>query len=648
MATKIATTVITANTVPGSQKLEIEGFGTPTLAIVSCVADDGGGPAFGFGATDGVRQRGISANSTTGNSAESVLATSRASNFSLLFCIDNSGNPVFEGTFVGWSENGITVAWSNPPPPPGTKINLQLFSGMQAYVDHMKSPNIKNIPTNYGSASFTPKGILLFGAGSVFDGDAVFTDSRLCFGAVDYALHNFATLAILKAGDSGDAATIGKTGFSNTRCLLNDTALFGGSSVEITAFTSSGFTAVTRGVNGTGYAGYILFSEELFSKEITSPIETGLIKEKIPNCSPLGGFILEGRSQAVGIFSTAADAAISLFAKDTLATTGLSQRVGSEDSQAFKSQADSLQVFSSDGSLLIRGDLLATVNQELAIDYTTVAATEAYKWLILSFARPVGHFRKICNTCRTFLGLTAVYPNAPDLGQSTYVEILFQNSTQRGVAGRFGTSGSIRVKLIGAIEAGDKALLEQADALYLQFLNQTSGIVAFRPATVMRLGQIDGVYEVDVDIPFLAQEDISKPSSAWATGLETTYDVASIIRTRFATLFPTVGVIYDNQPVEAPLEDTWIHVQVLPGTAQQVQLNTRRIQGRVNFGVFTPIERGDLDILVILDEIADQFRNVSISGVVFRTPSIVASRRDRGYWRMDLSCPYYFEEITSV
>ena len=643
-----------ASTIPNStQKFEIPGFGTPTLAIFTVVASDSS-ESFGFGCTNGTVHRAF-ATASIAQSAEALDTATRATSSACITVIDTSGSPLFEGAFLQWSSNGIEIQWGNPPPLPNTRIHVQLHKGVEATIGSTKLATSKNASTDCLGASSTPKSVILFGAGYNFDGVAKFTNSYASFGCVQENLQNRSIASALSAGTAGDTGTIGRCFASSTRSVLFFGGVTAGPTGEVTAYLPTGFTITTRDVFGTTYTGYIMLSEPLLATFMETPTAVGLVGAKIANCSPKGGMIFAAKPTADATFAAKADFSVTMFDKSSAFVAGLTQPVG---------VADYVPVsFASDGGPIldsVTGEIISLTNQTISVDYTIVNAS-SFRWLAIAFPEPSKHFRKIADVCRnafdslvaTPQSIATAYPNTESSDAVAVLNTQFFDSQQTeirsGVAAYIRTIGSLKISLLAGIEIGDQVLLQLADATYSAFLNLTSGIVIFRQPSIMRVGQIGDVYEVLVEIPFSAQEEILLEGSSYATALDTTYDCAGLIRSRIVDKFPAIPILLDNEPdAIPPTTGQWIHAQVLQGRTFQAELNTRRVTGRANFAIFSPINVGELDVMTLADEVADQFRLITLSGVVFRTPAIVASRRDRGYWRVDLSCPYYFEEIASV
>lgn len=135
-----------------------------------------------------------------------------------------------------------------------------------------------------------------------------------------------------------------------------------------------------------------------------------------------------------------------------------------------------------------------------------------------------------------------------------------------------------------------------------------------------------------------------------------TYEkIGNLIRSRVKTQIEdgqSVEVLYDNMDEAAftkPTDAAWVRAALLPGEATQRTFggstNRFRKVGVLHITVYNPIEKGDKVNRELADAVVDAFRNVSASGVVFKTPSLGVAMRDGMWWRQTITCPYYADDF---
>lgn len=122
-------------------------------------------------------------------------------------------------------------------------------------------------------------------------------------------------------------------------------------------------------------------------------------------------------------------------------------------------------------------------------------------------------------------------------------------------------------------------------------------------------------------------------------------EVGNIIRSRYATAFPAIPTQYDNGP---PCVTTglWVRLTILWGSVQATEINgNMRLVGVVSMQMRQPFITGEQALLQLGDQIADVFRSIQVQNVTFRTPSVESFGRDGAYWLMNVSCPFFADEV---
>lgn len=124
------------------------------------------------------------------------------------------------------------------------------------------------------------------------------------------------------------------------------------------------------------------------------------------------------------------------------------------------------------------------------------------------------------------------------------------------------------------------------------------------------------------------------------------------IRTRFKTEIATAHNLptqYDNH-LKIKQTDLWCRMTVLFGDSFQASIgspgsNRFRDTGVMVAQLFLPNGKGEKDIWVMAGYIKAAFRAVSVSGVKFRVPSAKRIGRNGNFLQVNVSCPFYVDEI---
>ena len=124
--------------------------------------------------------------------------------------------------------------------------------------------------------------------------------------------------------------------------------------------------------------------------------------------------------------------------------------------------------------------------------------------------------------------------------------------------------------------------------------------------------------------------------------------VGNAIRGRFSSLIP-YPTQYDNGPLVST-SDLWVRHTILWGSVQPTEIfrGNFRLTGVMLAQVRQPFLLGEHEVLVVGDLIADNFRSVQDSGVTFRTPTVESFGRDGAYWLVNISCPFFSDEVLTV
>lgn len=129
--------------------------------------------------------------------------------------------------------------------------------------------------------------------------------------------------------------------------------------------------------------------------------------------------------------------------------------------------------------------------------------------------------------------------------------------------------------------------------------------------------------------------------------------VADAITTRVESEIETaqsVPVGYENVNFVPPDDSPYVRQRTLFFDARQIDLgsstNTDRVDGEVLFQVYAPFGAGDKVALDLALACKVAFRKVAVGGATFRVPTIGPVGRTGGEYRIDVSCPFFFDELT--
>lgn len=221
-----------------------------------------------------------------------------------------------------------------------------------------------------------------------------------------------------------------------------------------------------------------------------------------------------------------------------------------------------------------------------------------------------------------------------------------------GITNRYRMRGEITASVHVAVGSGTTAALEIVDDIATGFRGAIFFPMTMR-APVVSGGYRDGAdWRIDVRVPFVADFDIDRLVGAAPITLSRSL-AAGVVASRFDTLNQSLGLtaLYDNGPddSEPPIDEQWVRFSIVHGTQQAVEHVGSQLRYRtVGIAYATlrgPIEQGERDLIRMGDTIADAFRSVSDRGVTFRTPLVRANRREGPWWRVDVTCPFSWDEI---
>jgi len=131
---------------------------------------------------------------------------------------------------------------------------------------------------------------------------------------------------------------------------------------------------------------------------------------------------------------------------------------------------------------------------------------------------------------------------------------------------------------------------------------------------------------------------------------ETTHNA---VNSRFKTQVAdtqSVATIYDNFPGDPPVDTIWVRWSVRQAVASQVSFSGAssgrfRHPGLAIAQIFVPVDSGTQDGIQLADIIKAAFRAVTVASVTYQTPYFTQVGVTDGWWQMNVSCPFYFDEV---
>lgn len=123
------------------------------------------------------------------------------------------------------------------------------------------------------------------------------------------------------------------------------------------------------------------------------------------------------------------------------------------------------------------------------------------------------------------------------------------------------------------------------------------------------------------------------------------------IRERFNTQWPieqpTVPFSFADADYIPPHDDTWVRLNVLPGTQTQVSMGIRRRFRRVGVvlvQIFVPAGSGDGLAKELADSVANIFMGRTVNGVIFRGTSVDRQGVDGSWTLWRANTPYQADD----
>jgi hypothetical protein len=131
----------------------------------------------------------------------------------------------------------------------------------------------------------------------------------------------------------------------------------------------------------------------------------------------------------------------------------------------------------------------------------------------------------------------------------------------------------------------------------------------------------------------------------------TTTERDNSIRKNFRDLIAgpeSLDVQYPNAPFEEPLDEIWATMTIIDGETTQASVGKSkrfRTIGIMVIQIKCPAGMGDDQPKELAEKIKAAHRSIARDGVVWRSPTIKALGRDGKWWVINVSCPFYSDEV---
>ena len=131
-------------------------------------------------------------------------------------------------------------------------------------------------------------------------------------------------------------------------------------------------------------------------------------------------------------------------------------------------------------------------------------------------------------------------------------------------------------------------------------------------------------------------------------------DAVCAVRTRFdteATVALNLPTQHDNQKdIDPDMEAPFCRFSIATGRQSVLEMSeagarTYLTDAVATASIFTPTKQGDRVPLTLADQIAAKFKAKSVGSVVYLSPSVHNRMRSGDLWRIDITIPFYVEDL---
>ena len=214
--------------------------------------------------------------------------------------------------------------------------------------------------------------------------------------------------------------------------------------------------------------------------------------------------------------------------------------------------------------------------------------------------------------------------------------------------------GEIVAAVRGPLQQGDSLSLRVCDAIRSAFNRANADGVFYGATSVGGFERDEQFWKMEAVTPFYQDNIVDRKTNVGTWSLIDREASFNAIRSRFNTLFGSSGsvsantVIYDNSPTKPPIDTQWMNFSIATGTTELVGAGTKtwaRTFGEATAMIMSPLGVGNQAALVLGDDIVENFRSLTDSGVVFETPYLVTVGRRGQWWQTNANIRFRLEEI---
>lgn len=107
-----------------------------------------------------------------------------------------------------------------------------------------------------------------------------------------------------------------------------------------------------------------------------------------------------------------------------------------------------------------------------------------------------------------------------------------------------------------------------------------------------------------------------------------------------------LDTVFDNEV--ASTSPTWARFSIRNADSQQADISTAprtRTVGVIIIQLFTRVGELDGEVMQLADKAKNVFRLRTVDGITYREPTITTVGAREGWWQVNVTCPFEYEEI---
>lgn len=113
----------------------------------------------------------------------------------------------------------------------------------------------------------------------------------------------------------------------------------------------------------------------------------------------------------------------------------------------------------------------------------------------------------------------------------------------------------------------------------------------------------------------------------------------------------TTPIAWPNSAFRPVTGAAWLEARVVTQDAFNVDLvSNRRVRhpGLLSLTLYVPANEGDGEALAMADTLSAIFRNVNVSGCIFRAPTVRPLGADGAWYRVQVDAPFWRDSILPI